>query len=185
MLHCWCVGPGFLQKRDGGFGVCWCWVVAMWNSKLTAPCFALRSKIFFRWVLCLGESYSASCHLLLWTVIVQLLPQVQLAHPSVCLQGKMVLQELCAADEYVRRGMAGKQSYPPVCAWMGRMTINQHRLSQYREELKFPRVWSKGSRDGAGCLLSTKRCLFHRADRKCCRLCIYCRNCAEYCRIGS
>lgn len=45
------------------------------------------------------------------------------------------------------------------------MSINQHRLGHYREELSFTHVRSKGSRDGAECLLSTKCCLFYRADR--------------------
>lgn len=124
MLHCWCVGPE-LQKRDEGFRVCCCWVVTMCNSKFTALYFALRSKIFFRCVSCLRDSYAASCCLLPWIAIVQLLPQGQPAHSSVCLQSKMVLHQLCAADEYVRRGVAGKQriillSMPRRgCRWAG------------------------------------------------------------------
>lgn len=66
---------------------------------------------------------------------------------------------------------------------MGRMCINQHSSSQYGVELSYTRVWSKGSRGGAGHLLSTKCCLLHRADRKTCRLYIYCRNRAWLLRV--
>lgn len=59
---------------------------------------------------------------------------------------------------------------------MGRLCIQQYSSGQCGEERSYTRVWSKGSGDGAGCPLSTKCCLFHRADRKSCRLSIYCRN---------